>query len=165
MIINMIGGTERHLPRQHGLRCWAHRELIVRKWRRSFWLNTVAFFSSRVEKIAEEGNSVQPKVSPPFPINSLRARRHEPCCVGKCHSAPPIIFINTIKIGGVQNLNLIGPLVSKLQIFKLILICKFQNVPCTLGFEVIHSEFFCISFRACIIILSLNFTINKLFWP
>ena len=35
----MIGETEWHLPRQHGLHCRAHKEL-------SFWLNTVAFWSS-----------------------------------------------------------------------------------------------------------------------
>ena len=50
LIINMIGGTERHLPGQHGSCRRAHRELTVRKRRRSFRLNTVAFFSGRVEK-------------------------------------------------------------------------------------------------------------------
>ena len=49
--------------------------------------------------------------------------------------------------------------------FKLILICKFQNVPYALGFEVKYSKFFSISFRACIIFLSMDFIINKLFWP
>ena len=47
----MLGGTEWHLTRQHGSRHRrAHRELKVRKWRRSFQPNTVAFFSSKVEK-------------------------------------------------------------------------------------------------------------------
>ena len=32
--------------------------------------------------------------------------------------------------------------------------CKFQNVPCALGFEVKHSKCFCRSFRTCIIIIS-----------
>ena len=49
MMINMIG-TERHLPWQHCSRHRACRELIVRKERRNFRLNTVAFFSSTVEK-------------------------------------------------------------------------------------------------------------------
>ena len=35
---------------------------------------------------------------------------------------------------------------------KLILMCKFQDIPCTLRFEVKHSKFFCRSFRICIII-------------
>ena len=35
--------------------------------------------------------------------------------------------------------------------------CKFQNVPFALGFEVKHSKIFCIIFRACIIILSIGF--------
>ena len=51
---------------KHGLRRWACRELIIRKWRRSFRLNTV---------------------------NSLRAEWREQCCLGKCHSVSPIIFI------------------------------------------------------------------------
>ena len=34
----------------------------------------------------------------------------------------------------MQNFNSIGALASKILIFKFILICKFQNVPCTLGF-------------------------------
>ena len=45
------------------------------------------------------------------------------------------------------------------------LVYKFQNVPCALGFEVKHSKFFYRSFRTCTIILSLDFTINKLFCP
>ena len=49
MIITVIG-TEWHLPKQHDLRRRACKELIDRKQRRSFQLNTVAFFSSRVEK-------------------------------------------------------------------------------------------------------------------
>ena len=32
---------------------------------------------------------------------------------------------------------------------KLIFMCKFQNVPCALGFEVRHSKFFCRSFTIC----------------
>ena len=38
-------------------------------------------------------------------------------------------------------------------IFYLILICKLQNVPCAIDFEVKHSIFFCRSFRIRIIIL------------
>ena len=53
MIINMIEGREQHLLRQHDSRCRTRRELIVRKPRRSFWLNTVAFFSSRVEELTD----------------------------------------------------------------------------------------------------------------
>ena len=49
--------------------------------------------------------------------------------------------------------------------FKLILIRRFQNVPHALGFEVKQSKIFCRSFRTCIILLSADFTINKLFWP
>ena len=37
------------------------------------------------------------------------------------------------------------------------------NVPSALGFEVKHSKFLCISFRTYIIILSLDFMINKFF--
>ena len=48
--------------------------------------------------------------------------------------------------------------------FKLILMFEFQNVPCALGFDVKHSKFVCRSFRTCIIILIMDFTINKLFW-
>ena len=55
----------------------------------------------------------------------------------------------------------IGLLFSEIWFFKLILIFKFQNIPCALGFEVKHSKFFCISFRAYIIILRMVFTINK----
>ena len=55
----------------------------------------------------------------------------------------------TLKIDSIQNCNLIGPLVSLILIFKLILICKFQNVLCALGFEVKYSKFFCRSFRTC----------------
>ena len=54
---------------------------------------------------------------------------------------------------------------QRYKFLKLTLIYKFQNVPCALGFEVKHSKFFFMSFRACIIILSMDFTINKLFWP
>ena len=68
-------------------------------------------------------------------------------------------------MGNIQNSNLIGTLVTEILIFKLILICKFQNVPFSSGFEVKHSKFFCKSFKARILILSMNFTINKLFWP
>ena len=35
----------------------------------------------------------------------------------------------------MQTIKSIGTLVSEILIFKLILICKFQNVPCALGFE------------------------------
>ena len=67
---------------------------------------------------------------------------------------------------GIQNLNLIGPLVSEIWIFKLILTCKFQNVPCALGFEGEHSKFFCVSFRACIIIYLLwNLYLKLLYMP
>ena len=41
-----------------------------------------------------------------------------------------------MKIESIQNFNLICPLVSEILIF----ICKFQNVPCALGFEVKHSQ-------------------------
>ena len=56
----------------------------------------------------------------------------------------------------MQNFNSIAPFVSEIWIFKLILICKFENVPCALGFEVKHSKFFCMNFRARIIYLSWN---------
>ena len=46
----------------------------------------------------------------------------------------------------IQNLNLIGPLVSEI-IFKLILIFKFKNVPCALGFEIKHKIFFLCKFQ------------------
>ena len=49
-------------------------------------------------------------------------------------------------------------------IFKLIITRKFQNAPCALCFQVKHSTFFCKSFRACIVILGIDFTINKLFF-
>ena len=65
----------------------------------------------------------------------------------------------------MQNLNLIGPLVSKIWVLKLILICIFKTVPYPLGFEVKHSKFLCISVRAWIILLSIYFTINKVYWP
>ena len=55
-------------------------------------------------------------------------------------------------------------LVSKILIIRLISIRKFQNVPSGLGFEVKHLKILCRSFRGCIIILSMVFTINKLFW-
>ena len=98
----------------------------------------------------------------------LRDTRTEFCWILKLSYMPDFLWFfycvfHTIKIEGVQNLNLIAPLVSKIWIFKLILIWKFQNVPCALGFEVKHSKIFCISFRACIIILIMGFIINKLF--
>ena len=65
---------------------------------------------------------------------------------------------------GEQNLNSIGPLVFKILFFKLILICKFHNVPCALGFEVKYSQFFCRNFRTYIIIVSRDFTINNLLY-
>ena len=40
----------------------------------------------------------------------------------------------------IQNFNFIDPLVSEILIFKLILLCKFHNVPCAIGFEVKHSK-------------------------
>ena len=49
----------------------------------------------------------------------------------------------TIKIR--VKFELIGTLISEIRIFKLILICKFQNIPCALGFEVKYLTFFCIS--------------------
>ena len=42
----------------------------------------------------------------------------------------------------MQNFNSGDVLVSEILIFKEILMCKFQNVPCPLGFEVKHSTFF-----------------------
>ena len=63
-----------------------------------------------------------------------------------------------------ENFNWIDLLVTEILIFKLILIFRFLNVPCALGFEAKHSKLFCRSFRRCIIILSIHFTINKLFW-
>ena len=39
---------------------------------------------------------------------------------------------------------------------------KFQNVPCALGFEVKHSKIFCISFRTCMIILSMYSLVNNI---
>ena len=56
----------------------------------------------------------------------------------------------------IQNLNLIGPLVSEIWIFKLISICKFQNDPCALGFEVKHSIFF-----VQVSVIYINIYINK----
>ena len=47
-----------------------------------------------------------------------------------------------LKIENTHNSNSIGPLFFNILIFKLILICKFQNVPFTLGFEVKHSKYF-----------------------
>ena len=41
-----------------------------------------------------------------------------------------------IKVERIQNSNSVDLLVFQILIFKLILICKFQNVPCPLGFEV-----------------------------
>ena len=58
------------------------------------------------------------------------------------------------------NSNSIDLLVFEILIFKLISVYKFQNVPCALGFEVKHSQIFCRSFRTCIIILSMDITIN-----
>ena len=45
-------------------------------------------------------------------------------------------------------------------VFKLILICKFQNVLCALNFEVERSNSFCRNFRTRVIILSMNFTMT-----
>ena len=44
-------------------------------------------------------------------------------------------------INRIENFNSIHLLVPEILIFKLISMCKFQNVPCTLGFEVKHSNF------------------------
>ena len=44
----------------------------------------------------------------------------------------------TIKVERTQNLISIDLLVSEILIFKLILICKFENVPCSLGIKVKH---------------------------
>ena len=63
----------------------------------------------------------------------------------------------------IKNFNSIDLLVSEILIFKLILICKFQNAPCALGFEVKYSKFFYRRFRAYIIILSMDFVIIELF--
>ena len=69
----------------------------------------------------------------------------------------------TIKIEVVQNMNLIDSLVTEIRIFKFILICKFQNVPCALGFEVKHSNFFCIIFEDMYNNFNCGFH-DKLFW-
>ena len=58
----------------------------------------------------------------------------------------------------IQNSNLYGPLVSEILIFKLILIFKFHNGLCALGFEAKYSYFFCRSLRTC----TEDFTINKI---
>ena len=42
----------------------------------------------------------------------------------------------------IQNFNSTGPLGTEVWVFKLILLCKFQNVPCAVGFDVKHSTFF-----------------------
>ena len=55
---------------------------------------------------------------------------------------------------------MIGPLVSEIIIFKLILIRRFQNVPCALGFEVKIRNFSVHVSRACIIILGMPFFKN-----
>ena len=77
-----------------------------------------------------------------------------------------LLFLD-LKIENLQNLNLVGSLVSEILVFKLISICKFQNDPCALGFEegLKHSKYFCTSSRTHIIILSMDFTIcqNNLF--
>ena len=53
-----------------------------------------------------------------------------------------------IKIERMQNFNsIIDLLTSDILIFKLILICRFQNVPCALGFDVKHSKNFLYSFQ------------------
>ena len=57
-----------------------------------------------------------------------------------------------MKIESIQDFNSNHLLISEI----LILICKFLNVPCALGFEVKHSKFFCRSFRTC--------TIIRIFW-
>ena len=67
------------------------------------------------------------------------------------------------QIEKIQNFNSVDVLVAEILFFKLILICKFKNVPCELGFEVKHSKFFCRSFRACIPVLSMDFTIINYF--
>ena len=46
------------------------------------------------EAMSVEDVGIQPKASPPFPINSLHARRCEPCCLGKCCSVSPFIFVD-----------------------------------------------------------------------
>ena len=61
----------------------------------------------------------------------------------------------------IQNINSTELLISVI----LILICKFQIVPRALGFEVEDSKFFSRSLKTCLIILSIDFTINELFWP
>ena len=48
----------------------------------------------------------------------------------------------TIKRERIQQFNSINVLVSEILIFREILMCKFQNVPCPLGFEVKHSTYF-----------------------
>ena len=82
-------------------------------------------------------------------LDPLRNRR---ACYRLLHSGGQFYDFNTaysrfLKIESIQNSKLICPLVFETLIFKLILICKFQNVPCELGFEVKHSKMFCKSFR------------------
>ena len=63
-----------------------------------------------------------------------------------------IVYSTTIKTERIQKLNQIDALLSEILVFKLIVIRKFQNVPCALGFEVEQSKIFGVSFRTCIII-------------
>ena len=61
-------------------------------------------------------------------------------CVTGAHAAVWPTVVDSLKIESIQNFifNLIGILVSKILIFKLILICRFQNVPSALRFKVKH---------------------------
>ena len=90
---------------------------------------------------------------------------HELRIYGKYRNFMILIVQNLDFENRIQNFDSIGPLYCELLFFKLILIYKFQNVSCTLAFEVKHSKFFCICFRTYIMILSMDFMINKLFWP
>ena len=96
------------------------------------------------------------------------------CSLGSCAcSEGPVLGQNTLMmimaiIIYFENrertkFNLIGPLFSEMLIFLLILICKFQNVPCALGFGIKYSKIFCRRFRTCVIILSMKFTVINYF--
>ena len=76
-----------------------------------------------------------------------------------CYSGGPTYMLD-FQNRTHKNTNLIGPLVAEICLINV----NMQTVPCALGFEVKHSKFFCRSFRTWIIILSMYFTINELFW-
>ena len=84
-----------------------------------------------------------------------------------CSTAVDLLCIQHHKIERIHTFNSIdiAYYFPRYSFFKLISICKFQNIPRAFGFEVKHSKFFCINFRTRVIILSMDFMINKLFWP